>query len=240
MTPVADTYNKVLNRIGPLGIRAHPMSWAYQLMPNGTIRVICGDAIAVELTNQEIRFHLHQWNRRDGSLSHMPYEIRYNVKAGSKTAAKGRVYIVEYEGASVEIKDGGFAIYTDAEGLRANSPVVKRAIVADRRRKVIAHIRHALRLPFATAKVVGMTKGLDKFRIDEADVITRLVANDVQAINALADTSLVRMYVRSQKGFVPRDPPQQAINNFINRNMASIYEAFGVYEGMSFKEPPAA
>lgn len=240
MRKVASIYNTLLPEIGPLGLTGYQYSWVYQLAADKTINIIRHQNIVASITEKEIRLYQNPWHTQDGNMKTMPYKLMFNVKSGGKSGKKGQTYIIEYDGLSVEVKEGDFAIYTDEGGLQANNPHLEREIVPARRAEVLAYIRYKLGAVFAAAKLVGPV-GTVKWGVNDPDVLKTLSqGGSAEDMNEITDSSFARIWAGNAGAHICKANPKNEINNFINRNKAAIYEAFGVYADMEFKPPPAA
>jgi hypothetical protein len=227
----AELYDYLKEEMGPLGLMQRN-SFGFVREGQDTFVLVHQTAPVMRITPTEFTVTVppDSWlafaNRW---YNNAPYVVKdIDIAAGSNTVGAGPTVIININGAKLEVKS---TVRVAADGsVTAVDPPTARKTVPARSKIVLTYVRNQFKTLFAATKIVAPTEIDYSIDTSTAAVTAHLENNTMTELIGSAWTNSYNGKINDCK---------KITEGYLRNAKTTLYEKYGVFEGMEFK-PPAA
>lgn len=219
----ADIFRELSKRSGEYGL-GQWNGFAFARIGGNGFALLYIDHTVARIWQDKIEIYIDEkcstLNRQNFCNNNTPYHMKFDIRSGGKDVRFGQTYFLKIDEKEYKTKTG---VRIDAEGTVALiDPLVEAIVDKAKAKKVLALVRERLKVPFATARLLGIERTTHEAtkQVSDIDVITAVVEDNTAS---LTNSSLTVNW-RGQKNY------ERETRNFISRCKGEIYEAFGCFE----------
>lgn len=196
--------------------------FGFAKMNDGGFALMYTSFTAARIWEDKIEIYVDEaqgtYNKQNFCMNNTPWNLRFDIRSGGKDVKFGQTYFLMIGEHEYQTKTG---VRIDANGrVGLIDPLVEAAVDKAKARQVLAMIRERLKIPFATAKLLGVDRNTKGFQnVSDGAILDAIVRNETECLAATTLTCDWRQPLDYRK----------STENFIKRYKPEIYEAFGCY-----------